>query len=272
MNFLTDIPNLKHTSGRNFFLIAGPCVVESEENVFQVAEIVKGITDRLQIPYIFKASYRKANRTRRDSYTGPGDRKALEILDKVRHELSLPVITDIHNPAEAAMAARYVDLLQIPAFLSRQTDLLTAAGRTGLPVNIKKGQFMAPAAMRFAAEKVATTGNNKIFLTERGTMFGYHDLIVDFRSIPEMQTTGYPVITDITHSLQQPNSSDGITGGRPELIATLGRAAIAAGTDGIFLETHPNPGQALSDGANMLPLNRLEELLTTLVKIREALQ
>ncbi len=272
MNFLTDIPNLRHTGSGNFFLIAGPCVVESEENVFQVAEVVKGITDRLEIPYIFKASYRKANRTRPDAYTGPGDRQALAILDRVRKELSLPVLTDIHTPAEAAIAARSVDVLQIPAFLSRQTDLLTAAGRTGLPVNIKKGQFMAPEAMHFAAAKVAATGNHRIFLTDRGTMFGYHDLIVDFRSIPVMQGTGYPVVVDITHSLQQPNQRDGITGGRPELIATLGRAAIAAGADGIFLETHPDPPHALSDGANMLPLNRLEELLQVLVKIRRAVQ
>ncbi len=272
MNFLNEIPNLKHTASGNFFLIAGPCVVESEENVFQVAEIVKGITDRLQIPYIFKASYRKANRTRPDSFTGLGDEKALALLAKVRRELSLPVLTDIHAPEEAAMAAASVDVLQIPAFLSRQTDLLTAAGRTGLPVNIKKGQFMAPSAMRFAADKVAATGNHRILLTDRGTMFGYHDLIVDFRSIPEMQATGYPVVVDITHSLQQPNSGDGITGGRPEMIATLGRAAIAAGADGIFLETHPDLPRALSDGANMLHLDRLEELLEVLVRIRQAIQ
>jgi len=272
MDFLSEIPHLQHTGTGSFFLIAGPCVVESEENLFQVAEVVKGITSRLGIPYIFKASYRKANRTRLDSFTGLGDERALAMLARVREELSLPVLTDIHLPDEAAMAARYVDVLQIPAFLSRQTELLLAAGRTGLPVNIKKGQFMAPGAMAHAAEKVASTGNRRIMLTERGTMFGYRDLIVDIRSIPEMQATGYPVVVDITHSLQQPNDPSGVTGGRPELIATLGRAAIAAGADGIFLETHPDPASALSDGANMLPLDRLEELLTSLVRIRQALQ
>ncbi len=272
MDFLSEIPHLQHTGTGSFFLIAGPCVVESEENLFQVAEVVKGITSRLGIPYIFKASYRKANRTRLDSFTGLGDERALAMLARVREELSLPVLTDIHLPDEAAMAARYVDVLQIPAFLSRQTELLLAAGRTGLPVNIKKGQFMAPGAMAHAAEKVVSTGNRRIMLTERGTMFGYRDLIVDIRSIPEMQATGYPVVVDITHSLQQPNDPSGVTGGRPELIATLGRAAIAAGADGIFLETHPDPASALSDGANMLPLDRLEELLTSLVRIRQALQ
>ncbi len=272
MDFLKDLPHLHDTESGNFFLIAGPCVVENEEVVFEVARRVKEITGRLGIPYIFKASYRKANRTRLDSFTGLGDEHALAILEKVGRELALPVLTDIHHPEEAALAAAHVDVLQIPAFLSRQTDLLLAAGRTGLPVNIKKGQFMAPAAMAHAAAKVASTGNTRICLTERGTMFGYHDLIVDMRAIPEMQGTGFPVVVDITHSLQQPNQPSGVTGGRPELIVTLGRAAIAAGADGIFLETHPNPAEALSDGANMLPLHQLEELLKSLVRIRRALQ
>ena len=266
---LENLPFLKHTGSGQFFLIAGPCVVEDEALCFQVAEWVAGICDRLSIPYIFKASYRKANRSRADSFTGIGDLVALEILRKVRNRLKIPVTTDIHAPEEAAIAAEYVDVLQIPAFLSRQTDLLTAAAETGKFVNIKKGQFMAPASMRFAAEKVAGRGNSNILLTDRGTMFGYRDLIVDFRGITEMQKTGYPVVLDITHSLQQPNQESGVSGGHPEMIETLARAGIAAGVDGIFLETHPEPANALSDGANMLELAGIENLLENLRLLRE---
>jgi 2-dehydro-3-deoxyphosphooctonate aldolase (KDO 8-P synthase) len=266
---LDNLPFLKHTGSGQFFLIAGPCVVEDEALCFQVAEWVAGICDRLSIPYIFKASYRKANRSRADSFTGIGDLVALEILRKVRNRLKIPVTTDIHAPEEAAIAAEYVDVLQIPAFLSRQTDLLTAAAETGKFVNIKKGQFMAPASMRFAAEKVAGRGNSNILLTDRGTMFGYRDLIVDFRGITEMQKTGYPVVLDITHSLQQPNQESGVSGGHPEMIETLARAGIATGVDGIFLETHPEPANALSDGANMLELTGIENLLENLRLLRE---
>ena len=244
-------------------------MVENEALCFQVAESVAGTCDRLNIPYIFKASYRKANRSRDDSFTGIGDLAALDILRKVRNRLKVPVITDIHSPEEANVAAEYVDILQIPAFLSRQTDLLRAAGETGKFVNIKKGQFLAPSSMKFAAEKVAGTGNMHIMLTDRGTMFGYHDLIVDFRGIVEMQKTGYPVVLDVTHSLQRPNQESGISGGQPEMIETLARAGIAAGVDGLFLETHPDPASALSDGANMLELPGLDDLLTRLRMLRE---
>lgn len=265
-----NISYLSHTASNNFLLLAGPCVVESEELCMEVAEKVKTITDKLEIPYVFKASYRKANRSRLDSFTGLGDEKALEILKKVRNTFKLPVVTDIHNPEEAALAASYdVDILQIPAFLARQTDLLVAAAATGKVVNIKKGQFMAPESMQFAVGKVRDCGNSNVMLTDRGTMFGYHDLIVDYRGIPEMQKNGCPVILDITHSLQQPNQSSGVTGGKPELIETIARAGIAVGCDGLFVETHPNPAHAKSDGANMLPLDKLEGLLTRLVALRK---
>ncbi len=266
---LENLPYVKHTESGQFFLIAGPCVVEDEALCFQIAERVAGICNKLEIPYIFKASYRKANRSRSDSFTGIGDLAALDILRKLRNRLKIPVITDIHAPEEAAIAAEYVDILQIPAFLSRQTDLLIAAAETGKFVNIKKGQFMAPASMKFAAEKVAAQGNRNILLTDRGTMFGYRDLIVDFRGIIEMQQTGYPVVLDITHSLQQPNLESGVSGGLPEMIETLARAGIATGADGIFLETHPDPAIALSDGANMLELSGIENLLQKLKLLRE---
>jgi 2-dehydro-3-deoxyphosphooctonate aldolase (KDO 8-P synthase) len=266
---LENLTYVKHTESGQFFLIAGPCVVEDEALCFQVAERVAGICDKLEIPYIFKASYRKANRSRSDSFTGIGDLAALDILRKVRNRLKIPVITDIHAPEEAAIAAEYVDILQIPAFLSRQTDLLIAAAETGKYVNIKKGQFMAPASMKFAAEKVAAQGNRNILLTDRGSMFGYRDLIVDFRGIIEMQQTGYPVVLDITHSLQKPNQESGVSGGLPEMIETLARAGIATGADGIFLETHPDPAIALSDGANMFELSGIENLLQKLKLLRE---
>jgi len=265
-----NIENLKKYSGDNFFLIAGPCVIESEELVFHVAEKIIDITNRLSIPYIFKASYRKANRSKADSFKGIGDEKGLSILQKLNEEFKVPVLTDIHTPAEASLAASYkVDVLQIPAFLCRQTDLLEAAASTGKVVNIKKGQFLAPISMKYAAEKVSNAGNNKIIFTERGTQFGYSDLIVDFRSIPEMKSFGYPVVLDVTHSLQQPNQASGVTGGRPELITTMAQAGIAAGVDGIFIETHPEPSLALSDGANMLRLDLLENLLQSLLKLRK---
>lgn len=268
---IEQIPNIKHTDSNNFFLLAGPCVVENEKLLFDVAEKVISITDKLKIPYIFKASYRKANRSKKDSFTGIGDREALELLGKIRSHFNIPVVTDIHTAEEAKMAAEYVDILQIPAFLCRQTDLLEAAARTGKIVNIKKGQFLAPGAMKFAAQKVIDTGNKKVMLTERGTTFGYQDLLIDYRGIPEMQETGFPVILDITHSLQQPNQSSGVTGGRPDLIETVAKAGIAVGVDGLFIETHPAPSIALSDGANMLKLDHLEDLLTKLVAIRQTI-
>lgn len=267
---IESIPFIKHTDSGNFFLLAGPCVVEGEEMLYQTATRIKQITDDLQIPFVFKASYRKANRSRLDSFTGIGDIEALEMLAKVRADLQVPVVTDIHSAQETEMAAKYVDVLQIPAFLCRQTDLLEAAAKTGKVVNIKKGQFLAPGAMRFAAQKVVDSGNNKVMLTDRGTMFGYQDLIIDYRGIPEMQAFGYPVILDITHSLQQPNQTSGVTGGKPELIETVAKAGVAVGVDGIFLETHPNPAVAKSDGANMLKLDYLESLLKKLVVIRKA--
>lgn len=267
-SILNHIPNLKHLDSRMFFVMAGPCVVENEEVMMRVAEKACAVTDTLKIPYIFKASYRKANRSRLDSFSGIGDEKALKLLAKVRSEFGVPTVTDIHNPEEAAMAAEYVDVLQIPAFLCRQTDLLVAAAKTGKVVNIKKGQFLAPEAMAFAAGKVHDAGNPNIMLTDRGTTFGYHDLIVDMRSIPTMQATGYPVVMDITHSLQQPNTTSGVTGGLPAMIETIARAAVAVGADGLFIETHPDPSVAKSDGANMLPLEQLEQLLTRLCRIR----
>ncbi|WP_297450129.1 3-deoxy-8-phosphooctulonate synthase [uncultured Alistipes sp.] len=266
---LGRIPGIAHTDSGMFFLMAGPCVVEDETMMKTVAETACRIAQRLRIPYIFKASYRKANRSRLDSFSGIGDEKALKLLGKIRSEFGVPVVTDIHNPEEAAMAAEYVDVLQIPAFLCRQTDLLVAAARTGKVVNIKKGQFLAPEAMTFAAGKVRDAGNPNIMLTDRGTSFGYHDLIVDPRAIPVMKRTGYPVVMDITHSLQQPNQSSGVTGGLPELIETIARSAIAVGADGLFIETHPNPSVAKSDGANMLALDRLEGLLEKMCRLRE---
>lgn len=256
----------------NFFLLAGPCVIEGEEMAMRIAEKIMGITDKLQIPYVFKGSYRKANRSRVDSFTGIGDEKALKILRKVGETFGIPTVTDIHENQEAAMAAEYVDILQIPAFLCRQTELLIAAAQTGKIVNIKKGQFLSPAAMQFAAQKVIDAGNPHVMLTERGTTFGYTDLIVDYRSIPQMQEFGFPVIMDVTHSLQQPNQTSGVTGGLPTLIETVAKAAIAVGTDGLFIETHPEPSKAKSDGANMLPLDLLEDLLTKLIRIRKAIQ
>lgn len=268
---INSIPNIKHTESGNFFLLAGPCIVESEENVFEIAKHLIKVTDKLQIPFIFKASFKKANRSRIDSFTGIGDEKALNILKKVRTELNIPVVTDIHTEEDAYKAAKYVDVLQIPAFLSRQTDLLIAAAKTGKVVNIKKGQFMAPDAMKFAVQKVADAGNNNIMQTDRGTMFGYGDLIVDFRSVPIMQKNNYPVVVDVTHSLQQPNTSSGVTGGQPEMIETISKAAIVVGAEGIFMETHPNPAEAKSDGANMLNLKHVEDLLTKLVKIKKVI-
>lgn len=269
--FLTALFANQSYDDNNFFLMAGPCVVESEELINEVAEKVASVCKGLGIPYIFKASYRKANRTSAASFTGLGDEAALEMLGRLRKNRSLPVVTDIHAPAEAAQAAAYADVLQIPAFLCRQTDLLVAAAQTGKIVNVKKGQFVSGEAMKFAAEKIRQAGNDKIMLTERGTTFGYQDLVVDYRNIPIMQKHGVPVVMDVTHSLQQPNQASGVTGGNPQLIRTIARAAIAAGADGIFIETHPDPATAKSDGANMLQLDLLEDLLVQLVKIRKAI-
>ncbi len=270
--FLKELFSNQQYDENNFFLMAGPCVVESEELVMEVAEKVAGICKNMGIPYIFKASYRKANRTSASSFTGLGDEKALEILQKVRNKFSLPVVSDIHAHEEAALAAKYVDVLQIPAFLCRQTDLLIAAAQTGKVVNVKKGQFLSGPAMKFAAEKIRQAGNDKVMLTERGTTFGYQDLVVDFRNIPWMKEHGTPVVMDVTHSLQQPNQATGITGGNPQLIETIAKAAVATGADGLFIETHPNPSVAKSDGANMLKLDLLEDLLQKLVKIRKAIE
>ena len=272
MSVLNSIQNLKHLDSGNFFLMAGPCVVETEEITFAIAERIKQITDKHKVPFIFKASYKKANRSRLDSFTGIGDEKALKILKKVHDTFGVPTVTDIHAAEEAAMAAEYVDILQIPAFLCRQTDLLVAAAKTGKTVNIKKGQFLSPLAMQFAADKVVEAGNKNVMITERGTTFGYQDLVVDYRGIPEMQTFGFPVILDVTHSLQQPNQTSGVTGGMPQLIETIAKAGIAVGADGLFIETHENPAVAKSDGANMLKLDLLEGLLTRLVRIREAIK
>lgn len=259
---------LKSSSTNNFFLLAGPCVIEGEEMALDIAEFVCNITSKLNIPYVFKGSYRKANRSRIDSFTGIGDEKALKILKKVHDTFNIPVVTDIHTAEEAQMAAEYVDILQIPAFLCRQTDLLVAAARTGRMVNIKKGQFLSPEAMEHAVRKVQDAGNNQVAVTERGTTFGYQDLIVDYRGIPVMQRQGVPVILDVTHSLQQPNQTSGVTGGRPELIETIARAGISVGADGLFIETHRNPAVAKSDGANMLKLELLPQLLEHLTAIR----
>ncbi|MFZ2285427.1 MAG: 3-deoxy-8-phosphooctulonate synthase [Bacteroidales bacterium] len=263
-----NIPFLKYSDGGNFLLLAGPCVVESEEMTFRVAGEVARTADKYQIPLIFKSSYRKANRSRLDSFSGIGDRKALEILAAVRTHYSVPVVTDIHSPEEAELAAKYVDVLQIPAFLCRQTDLLVAAARTGKVINIKKGQFLSGASMRFVAGKIRDSGNSGVMLTERGSFFGYSDLVVDMRNIPIMKQIGAPVIMDITHSLQQPNQEGGVSGGQPDMIETIGKCAIAAGADGIFIETHPEPATALSDGANMLRLDMLDDLLRKLTLIR----
>lgn len=266
---MINIDKLKYTDSGNFLLLAGPCVIEGEEMAMQIAEHIAAVTDKLHIPFVFKGSYRKANRSRIDSFTGIGDERALQILQRVRETFDVPVVTDIHTPEEARMAAEYVDVLQIPAFLCRQTDLLVAAAQTGKVVNIKKGQFVAPEAMQFAAQKVVDAGNDKVMLTERGTTFGYQDLVVDYRGIPQMQQTGYPVILDVTHSLQRPNQASGVTGGMPALIETMARAGVAVGVDGLFMETHPEPLQAKSDGANMLRLDLIEGLLTRLVEIRQ---
>lgn len=268
---LSQIPKLEYIDTNNFFLIAGPCVVESEALCMEVAEKVSGISERLKIPYIFKASYRKANRSRLDSFTGIGDEEGLEILKKIGDYFDLPTTTDIHTDEEAALAAKYVDILQIPAFLCRQTSLLVAAADTGKVVNVKKGQFLSPEAMKYAMDKIIQSGNDKVILTERGTTFGYQDLVVDFRGIPTMQALGAPVVLDCTHSLQQPNQASGVTGGRPALIETIAKAGVAVGVDGLFIETHPRPAEAKSDGANMLPLEKLEGLLERLLRIREAL-
>lgn len=266
---MITIENYKNQT--NFFLMAGPCIIEGEDMALQIAEKIKTITDRLNISYTFKGSYRKANRSRIDSFTGIGDEKALKILRKVNETFHIPTVTDIHETTEAAMAAEYVDVLQIPAFLCRQTDLLVAAAQTGKIVNIKKGQFLSPDAMQFACQKVVDAGNDHVMITERGTTFGYTDLVVDYRGIPQMKRFGFPVVMDVTHSLQQPNQTTGVTGGLPGLIETIAKAAIAVGADGLFIETHPEPHKAKSDGANMLQLDLLEELLTKLLKIREAI-
>lgn len=262
------IEYLKSSSTNNFFLLAGPCVIENEDMAFEIAEKVSKIADRLKIPYVFKGSYRKANRSKIDSFTGIGDVKALEILKKIRETYHIPVVTDIHTAEEAAIVAEYVDVLQIPAFLCRQTDLLVAAANTGKMVNIKKGQFLSPEAMQYAVQKVRDAGNNSVAITERGTTFGYQDLIVDYRGIPTMRKFGSPVILDVTHSLQQPNQPKGVTGGLPHLIETIARAGIASGVDGLFIETHQNPCMAMSDGANMLLLDEIEGLLTRLTEIK----
>ncbi len=265
------IDKLKHTNSGNFFLLAGPCAIEGEKMAIEIAEKIAAISERLKIPFIFKGSYRKANRSRLDSFAGIGDEKALKILRKVGETFNIPTVTDIHTADEATMAAEFVDVLQIPAFLCRQTDILVAAAKTGKVVNIKKGQFLSADAMQFAITKVLESGNKNVMLTERGTTFGYQDLVIDYRGIPVMQNMNVPVILDITHSLQQPNQASGVTGGKPELIETVARAGIAVGVDGIFIETHPNPATAKSDGANMLELELLEPLLKKLVCINQTI-
>ena len=264
------LDNIKHKDSQNFFLIAGPCAIESEDMAMFIAEKIVKLSDKYQIPYIFKGSFKKANRSRIDSFTGIGDEKALQILKKVGEEFDIPTTTDIHENEHAALAAQYVDVLQIPAFLVRQTDLLVAAANTGKCVTLKKGQFLSPEAMQFAVQKVLDSGNEKTASIERGNTFGYTDLVVDFRGIPVMKQYA-PVILDVTHSLQQPNQNTGVTGGRPQLIETIAKAGIAVGADGIFIETHPNPKEAKSDGANMLPLDQLDDLLGKLTRIREAI-
>jgi len=267
---LNDIPKLKHTDSDNFFLLSGPCAIEGEKMALQIAEKVCEITENLKIPYIFKGSFKKANRSRIDSFTGIGDEKALKILRKVSETFDIPTVTDIHEVSDAALAAQYVDVLQIPAFLVRQTDLVVAAAKTGKVVNLKKGQFMSPEAMKHAVQKVKDAGNDNAWITDRGTMFGYQDMIVDFRGIPTMREFA-PTVLDVTHSLQQPNQSSGVTGGRPDMIETIAKAGIATGVDGIFIETHSDPKNAKSDGMNMLKLDNLENLLEKLIKIRKAI-
>jgi len=265
------IPQIKHTKSNNFFLLSGPCAIEGEDMALRIAEKIVRITDALEIPYIFKGSFKKANRSRVDSFTGIGDEKALKILQKVSQTFGVPTVTDIHEISDAALAAQYVDVLQIPAFLVRQTDLVVAAAKTGKVVNLKKGQFMSPESMQHAVQKVLDSGNNQVAITDRGTMFGYQDMVVDFRGIPTMKAYA-PVVLDVTHSLQQPNQTSGVTGGRPDMIETIARAGIATGADGIFIETHFDPANAKSDGANMLHLDHLEKLLTNLVAIRKTVQ
>lgn len=267
---INNIPKIKNTGSGNFFVMAGPCAIEGEEMAFKIAEKISDITSRLEIPFIFKGSFKKANRSRIDSFTGIGDEKALSILKKIGTELNIPTVTDIHENKDAELAANFVDVLQIPAFLVRQTDLLVAAAKTGKHINLKKGQFMSPESMAHAVKKVQDSGNKNIFLTERGSMFGYQDLVVDFRGIPEMKQFA-PVILDVTHSLQQPNQNSGVTGGRPEMIETIAKAGVASGADGIFIETHFDPKNAKSDGANMLDINNLEDILSKLIKIKKAL-
>ena len=268
---LQDIPKIKHTDSNNFFLLCGPCAIEGEDMAYRIAEKVVSITDKLNIPYVFKGSFKKANRSRIDSFTGIGDENALEILAKVSEKFDVPTITDIHEVSDAAKAAQYVDVLQIPAFLVRQTDLVVAAAKTGKVVNLKKGQFMSPEAMKHAVQKVKDAGSDKAWITDRGTMFGYQDMIVDFRGIPTMKQYA-PVVLDVTHSLQQPNQSAGVTGGRPDMIETIARAGVVNNVDGLFIETHFDPANAKSDGANMLHLDNLEGLLTNLVAIRKLAQ
>ncbi len=267
---LSSIPKIKHTNANNFFLLAGPCAIEGEEMALRIAEKIVEITNKLEIPYVFKGSFKKANRSRMDSFTGIGDEKALQILQKVSTTFDVPTITDIHEVKDATLAAQYVEVLQIPAFLVRQTDLVVAAAKTGKVVNLKKGQFMSPEAMQYAVQKVKDSGNNKVWITDRGTMFGYQDMIVDFRGIPTMRNYA-PTVLDITHSLQQPNQSVGVTGGRPEMIETIARAGVVNHVDGLFIETHYDPKNAKSDGANMLHLDNLEGLLTRLVAIRKTI-
>ncbi len=268
---LCHFPYLENLKDNRFFLLAGPCVIEDEESPYKIAEQLVKICKAYDIPLVFKGSYRKANRSRLDSFMGIGDEKALNVLAGIKREFNVPVVTDIHAVEEAQLAAQYVDILQIPAFLCRQTDLLIAAAKTGKTVNIKKGQFLSGASMRFAVEKVQQSGNNSVMLTERGNFFGYQDLVVDYRNIYDMQQCGVPVVMDVTHSLQQPNQTSGVTGGKPELIELISKAAIAVGTDGLFMETHPNPAEAKSDGANMLRLDLVEPLIEKLVRIKEAL-
>jgi 2-dehydro-3-deoxyphosphooctonate aldolase (KDO 8-P synthase) len=267
---ISIVPKIKHANSGQFFLLAGPCAIESEDMALRIAEEALRVTDKLKIPYVFKGSYRKANRSRIDSFSGIGDEKALKVLRKVGETFDIPTITDIHSADEANLAAEYVDILQIPAFLCRQTDIVVAAAKTGKVVNVKKGQFLAPEAMIFAVNKVRDSGSQLVMITDRGIMFGYQDMIVDYRGIPVMQQFGVPVVLDITHSLQQPNQSSGVTGGRPELIETIAKAGVAVGVDGFFLETHFDPTNAKSDGANMLKLDLLESLLTKLSILKEA--
>lgn len=268
---LQDIPKIKHTNANNFFLLAGPCAIEGEDMALRIAEKVVEITNKLEIPYVFKGSFKKANRSRIDSFSGIGDEKALKILRKVSETFDVPTVTDIHEVSDASLAAAYVDVLQIPAFLVRQTDLVAAAAKTGKVVNLKKGQFMSPESMKHAVLKVNETGNDKVWITDRGTMFGYQDMIVDFRGIPTMRNFA-PTILDVTHSLQQPNQSSGVTGGRPNMIETIARAGVVNNVDGLFIETHFDPANAKSDGANMLHLDHLEPLLSNLVAIRKTIQ